>query len=112
MQRNFSNRLFLVTIVPAALLLAACAGPNAEIHNRNLKVSEGVASLLESDESITLADPRIVCEQRRVTGSNFRTRICMLEDEREDLRESSLDRAMGTGQSRSQRIGSPSEGGP
>lgn len=95
-----------------ALLIAACAGPNAELRNRNLQVTQGVADLFEADDSVTLADSRIVCEQKRVTGSNFRTRFCMLKAEREELRQSNLDRTLGTGQSRSQRIESPTGNGP
>lgn len=95
-----------------ALLLVACAGPNAELHNRNLKVSEGVASLMKSDPSVTLADSRIVCDHQRVTGSNFKVRICMLESEREELRESNLRSALGSGHNRSERIDSPEGGGP
>jgi len=98
MERNFSAQLMSAAIVPIALLLlVACAGPNAEIRDRNLQATEGVIDLLESDESITLADSRIVCENRRVVGSNLRKRICMLESEKDRLRRSNMDGFYGVG---------------
>jgi hypothetical protein len=75
--------------------LAACAGPNPSPNPRKLQMTPAVANLLESEESITLADPRIHCEQRKRVGSNFSTRMCMLESEREAAREESLRGALG-----------------
>ena len=77
---------------------------------KKLQVSQGVRSLLESDNSLTLADPRIRCEQRRRVGSNFRTRVCMLKEEFEEQREDSLRDVYGAGQ-RQGGMGASGEGG-
>lgn len=102
------SRLAFVALLAA--FLGACAGPNPPPDPRKLQVSQGVRNLLESDESLTLADPRIRCEQRRRVGSNFRTRVCMLEEEFEDERDDSLRDVYGTGQSRG-GLGAKGEGG-
>lgn len=92
-------------LIPVVLILfaTACAGPNPPTNQRKLQMTDGVISLLNSDESITLADERIRCEQRTMIGSNFRTRLCMLHSEYDAERESNMrdnfgaDRTTGTG---------------
>lgn len=83
-----------------ATFLFACAGPNPPPDPKKLQVSNGVRNLLESDSSLTLADPRIRCEQRRRVGSNFRTRVCMLKEELDDQRDESLRDVYGADQRR------------
>jgi hypothetical protein len=95
---KFAPRAGLVVIALVAAMLVACAGPNPPMDPKKLQVSQGVRDLLESNNSLTLADPRIRCEQRRRVGSNFRTRVCMLKEEFEEQREDSLRDAYGAGQ--------------
>lgn len=79
-----------ISLVCMTLALAACAGPNPPSNARKLQLTDGVIALMKSDEEITLADPRIRCDQRQLVGSNFRTRICMLQAEYDAERESNM----------------------
>ncbi|MFU8831426.1 MAG: hypothetical protein ACNA7J_04630 [Wenzhouxiangella sp.] len=100
----------LAVIAATLIFLAACAGPNPPPNPRQLQVSEGVRNLLESDQSLTLADPRIRCDSRRQIGSNFPTRICMLEEEYEIAREDSLRDVFRSDQARGTGMGASGEG--
>jgi len=107
---KFATRARVAGILLSAAMLGACAGPNPPPDPKKLQVSQGVRDLLKSDTSLTLADPRIRCEQRRRVGSNFRTRVCMLDEEFEDEREDSLRDVFGSGQ-RGGGMGAKGEGG-
>ena len=90
-------RLVAIALISAAcVMLVACAGPG---HNPNaaarLQVSTGVQNLIESEEGVTLADPRIRCENERRVGSNFQVRTCMLREEYAAASERSRRDAMG-----------------
>jgi len=95
--------MYRIIFISAALFLAACAGPNPVTNQRKLQMTDGVIALLNSDKEITLADSRIRCDQRQIVGSNFRTRVCMLESEYDAEREANMrdnfgaDRRAGTG---------------
>lgn len=95
MQNHSIFRLALVAC--SAVLLIACAGPNAPKSTANqMVVSDGVLALLESDESVTLGDPRIRCERRQALGSRFRVMHCMTQEEFDRLRDWSLRDSYGT----------------
>lgn len=87
-------------LLPLALVvtLTACAGPNPPPNPRKLQMTQGVMDLLNREEGITLADPRIHCEQRKRVGSNFATRVCMLATERDAARNDSIRGALGDDQ--------------
>ncbi|MEX2498013.1 MAG: hypothetical protein WD397_03955 [Wenzhouxiangellaceae bacterium] len=91
-------RVLLTAIV--IFVLAGCAGPNPGPSSRTLVLSDGVLALLKSDEGITLADPRIKCEQSKGLGTNFNRRFCLTVEEAEFNREWSLRDAYGAGQDR------------
>lgn len=102
--------MFKIAIISAILVLTACAGPNPPTNQRKLQMTDGVISLLNSDESITLADPRIRCDQRRMLGSNFTTRICMLQTEYDAEREANLRDNLGSDRGAGTRMGGRVDG--
>ena len=97
-------RSIFLAVVTSAFLMA-CAGPNPPANQRKLQMTEGVIALIKSDESVTLADPRIRCDQRRIIGSNFRTRVCMLQTEYEAERAANIRDNLGADRGAGTRMG-------
>lgn len=90
----------ILAISAAVGILAGCAGPNPPPDSRSLILSDSVLALLRSDESVTLGDKRIRCEQRQSLGSRFPQTVCMTVEEFGQIREWSLRDAYGPGQRR------------
>ena len=92
------NRILSMTAAMA--FVAGCAGPNPPPDSNSLILSDAVLALLQSDESITLGDDRIRCEQRQGLGTRFRETFCLTVKEFEQMRDWSLRDAYGPGQRR------------
>lgn len=90
----------LLSVAFVAAFLVACAGPSPGPDSRSLVLSEGVIALLESDERVTLGDPRIRCEKSKGLGSAFDRQFCMTREEFEQHRQWSLRDAYGAGRDR------------
>lgn len=77
-------------VLVAALVLAACAGPNPPSPYRKMQLTSGVIQLIETEDEVALSDPRIKCTQTTAVGSRFPIRTCALKTELESERLASL----------------------
>lgn len=77
-------------VLVAALVLSACAGPNPPSPYRKMQLTSGVIELIETEDQVSLSDPRIKCTQITAVGSRFPVRTCALKSELDEQRVASL----------------------
>lgn len=66
-----------------ALPLAACVSTQTQTP----QVAEAAEKKVEEAKKVTTADADIVCKRTKVTGTNFKKKVCLSRAERAKMRE-------------------------